>query len=66
LSILGRKLALIALLAPLFAFGQGSQLPKYTVATLPAASTQPHYIVQVIDGASSTDCATGGGAQNVA
>jgi hypothetical protein len=66
LSILGRKLALIALLAPLFAFGQGSQLPKYTVATLPAASTQPHYIVQVIDGTSSTDCATGGGAQNVA
>jgi hypothetical protein len=66
LSILGRKLALIVLLAPLFAFGQGSQLPKYTVATLPAASTQPHYIVQVIDGASSTDCATGGGAQNVA
>lgn len=49
-----------------FALGQGSQLPKYTVATLPAASTQPHYIVQVIDGASSTDCATGGGAQNVA
>jgi hypothetical protein len=28
------------LLAPLFAFGQGSQLPKYTVANLPAASTQ--------------------------
>jgi len=49
-----------------FALGQGSQLPKYTVATLPGASTQPHYIVQVIDGASSTDCATGGGAQNVA
>ena len=49
-----------------FALSQGSQLPKYTVATLPAASTQPHYIVQVIDGASSTDCATGGGAQNVA
>lgn len=48
------------------ALGQGSQLPKYTVATLPAASTQPHYIVQVIDGANSTDCATGGGAQNVA
>jgi len=66
LSILGRKLALIVLLAPLFALGQGSQLPKYTVATLPASSTQPHYIVQVIDGASSTDCATGGGAQNVA
>ena len=66
MSILGRKLALIVLLAPLFALGQGSQLPKYTVATLPASSTQPHYIVQVIDGASSTDCATGGGAQNVA
>ena len=65
MSILGRKLALIVLLAPLFAFGQGSQLPRYTVATLPAASTQPHYIVQVIDGASSADCTTGGGTQNV-
>jgi hypothetical protein len=64
LSILGRKLALIMLLAPLFAFGQGSQLPKYTVANLPAASTQPHYIVQVIDGVSSTDCFIGGGSQN--
>jgi hypothetical protein len=47
-----------------FVLGQGSQLPKYTVATLPLASTQPHYIVQVIDGANSTDCATGGGSQN--
>jgi hypothetical protein len=48
-----------------FALGQGSQLPKYTVATLPSAISQPHYIVQVIDGASSADCTTGGGTQNV-
>jgi lysophospholipase L1-like esterase len=48
-----------------FALGQGSQLPKYTVATLPSAISQPHYIVQVIDGASSTDCTTGQGAWNV-
>ena len=61
-----KKIMLALLFPSLFAFGQGSQLPKYTVATLPAASSQPHYIVQVIDGASSTDCATGGGAQNVA
>jgi hypothetical protein len=49
-----------------FALGQGSQLPKYTVATLPAASSQPHYIVQAIDCESSTICVTGGGANNVA
>jgi len=60
------KVAFAWIVCGAFALGQGSQLPKYTVATLPAASTQPHYIVQAIDGASSTDCATGGGAQNVA
>lgn len=47
------------------AVGQGSQLPKYTVSTLPPASTLPKYVVQVIDGATATDCTTGGGAFNV-
>lgn len=58
-------MALAWLSCAVFAISQGSQLPKYTVATLPAASTLPHYIVQVIDGVSSSDCATGGGSQNV-
>jgi hypothetical protein len=47
------------------AFGQGSQLPKYTVATLPSASSFPTYTVQVIDGSTATDCTVGGGAYNV-
>jgi hypothetical protein len=53
------------LIAANLCYGQGSQLPKYTVATLPTASTLPHYIVQVIDGATSTDCTTGHGTYNV-
>lgn len=48
-----------------FAFGQGSQLPKYTVATLPSASSLPTYTVQVIDGSTASDCSTGGGSYNV-
>ena len=59
------KVAFAWIVCGAFALGQGSQLPKYTVATLPSATTQPHYIVQVIDGASSTDCFIGGGSQNV-
>lgn len=47
------------------AWGQGSQLPKYTVATLPTASSYPSYVVQVIDGANAADCSTGGGTINV-
>ena len=54
------KLALAWLAATALALGQGSQLPKYTVATLPAASTLPSYTVQIIDGTTSTDCTVGG------
>ena len=50
---------------PALLFGQGSQLPKYTVATLPSAAAQPKYVVQVIDGAAAADCTVGGGAYNV-
>jgi hypothetical protein len=57
--------SLLWLLTPVLALGQGSQLPKYTVATLPAASAQPSYTVQVIDGANDQDCVTGGGTKNV-
>ena len=61
-----RRITLAALLAPLLALAQGSQPPRFTVATLPAAASYPHYSVLVIDGANSTDCAVGGGANNVA
>lgn len=54
-----RKLLLFLTIAP-FAFGQGSQLPKYTVATLPSASNFVSYTVQVIDGVNRTDCTVGG------
>ena len=54
-----RKLIFAFLLAPL-AFGQGSQLQKYTVATLPSATTYKTYTVQVIDGTTGTDCTAGG------
>lgn len=50
---------------PALLFGQGSQLPKYTVATLPSAAAQPKYVVQVIDGAAAADCTVGGGLYNV-
>ncbi len=55
----------ILALAANIARGQGSQLPKFTVATLPSASTLPTYAVQVIDGASATDCTVGHGHINV-
>lgn len=48
-------------LLPALAWGQGSQLPKYTIATLPSASSYPTSIVEVIDGTSGTDCTVGGG-----
>jgi hypothetical protein len=57
--------SLLWLLTPVLALGQGSQLPKYTVATLPAASAQPTYTVQVLDGANDQDCITGHGTKNV-
>jgi len=44
------SVVILALVANI-ALGQGSQLPKFTVATLPSASTLPTYAVQVIDGA---------------
>jgi hypothetical protein len=50
---------------PALLFGQGSQLPKYKVATLPSAAAQPKYVVQVIDGAAAADCTVGGGLYNV-
>ena len=46
-------------------FAQGSQLPKYTVATLPSAASVPTYMVQVIDAASPSTCTVGGGSYNV-
>lgn len=52
-------------LLPALAWGQGSELPKYTVSTLPAASSLPSYVVQVIDGANAADCSVGGGSVNV-
>ena len=57
--------SLFLLLAPVLAFGQGSQLPKYLVGNLPSAASQPKYTVQVIDGANDQDCITGGGSKNV-
>ena len=66
-----RKLTLFAifLCMTILASGQGSQLPKYTVATLPSAASLPNYIVQVIDGINGGDCiiggATGSSAYNV-
>lgn len=63
MNISFRNLILLAI-APM-AFGQGSQLPKYTVANLPSASSQPTYTVQVIDGLSASDCIAGGGTYNV-
>jgi hypothetical protein len=62
---MARKSLLAFLLAPLFAFGQGSQLPKYTVAHLPSASANPTMSVQVIDGSTASDCTMGGGSYNV-
>jgi hypothetical protein len=56
---------LLLLSASSVAFGQGSQLPKYTVGTLPSASSYPTYTVQVIDGTSAIDCTVGGGSHNV-
>lgn len=55
-----RRITLFLMLSG-FAFGQGAQFPKYTVATLPAASSHPTSIVEVIDGTSGTDCTAGGG-----
>jgi len=59
------RLGILWLASCVIALGQGSQLPKYTVATLPSASTQPTYTVQVIDGISASDCTVGGGYFNV-
>jgi hypothetical protein len=53
------------LLVPAICFGQGSQLPKYKVAHLPAPATMPTGTVQVIDGISASDCTAGGGHFNV-
>jgi hypothetical protein len=52
--------AVLALAISAHGYGQGSQLPKYTVATLPAASSQITYTVQVIDGTTAIDCTVGG------
>ena len=59
------KLMIGVIVCTAFAWGQGSQLPKYTVSTLPSTSSQPKYIVQVIDGVAYNDCAIGGGGFNV-
>lgn len=53
------SLALIALV-PLRAAAQNTQLAKFAVAKLPAASSLPTYVVEVIDGTTSTDCTVGG------
>ncbi len=60
-----KKLAFLPLLLASIAFGQGSQLPKYTVATLPNATAHPTTTVQVIDGLTPGQCITGGGTYNV-
>ena len=59
-SISSVKIALVWLAGIVLALGQGSQLPKYTVATLPVASSQITYTVQVIDALNTTDCTIGG------
>jgi hypothetical protein len=67
LYILARRIALTIILCSAYTalFGQGSQLPKYTVSTLPSATSYKSYTVQVIDGVTSIDCAIGGGTHNV-
>jgi hypothetical protein len=50
----------LALAISAHGYGQGSQLPKYTVATLPSAASYKSFTVQVIDGISDTDCTVGG------
>jgi hypothetical protein len=62
LSTLARRIALTIILCSAYTalFGQGSQLPKYTVATLPAATPGTTRQVQVIDGTTTTDCTVGG------
>src|SRR6185503_3372982 len=52
--------AVLALAISAHGYGQGSQLPKYTVATLPSAASYKSFTVQVIDGISDTDCTVGG------
>jgi hypothetical protein len=66
LFITARRLLFLALVgACAHLYGQGSQLPKYTVATLPSAASHPSYTVQVIDGTTANDCTVGGGSYNV-
>jgi hypothetical protein len=57
--------AFATLIAANLCYGQGSQLPKYTVSTLPSAPMMPKYVVQVIDGYDYEDCLIGGGFFNV-
>lgn len=59
------KKLIFTLIFPLFVWGQGAQLPKYTVSTLPTASLYPTYTVQVTDGLTAIDCTSGGGTFNV-
>ena len=53
--------AVILMAAVSLAIGQGTQLAKYTVATLPPAASNPNSKVQVIDGTKPADCSVGGG-----
>lgn len=59
------KKLIFTLIFPLFVWGQGAQLPKYKVSTLPTASLYPTYVVQVTDGLTAIDCTSGGGTFNV-
>lgn len=59
------KKLIFLLIFPVFAWGQGAQLPKYKVSTLPTASLYPTYTVQVTDGLTAIDCTSGGGTFNV-
>jgi len=66
-AAVGALLSVACLAAPRGIFGQTFQVPpRSTVAGLPAANTvNPGRLITVTDGATATDCATGGGSNVV-